>query len=297
MPVFKGRDVFGGMKVKEAMRHAHLRMSADSPISAGIRNMIKMKCNAALVDDSDGNPAGVVSKTDIMGSYYAGLPVDTGLSRIMDAPVQFCHPDDLIENVLDIMQSRAIHRIYVQSGDRDRLGILAFSDIIGLMYRYCRTCIKSERKPEVLGGEDLPRLRVKDVMTAKTITCHENDTVFEVIDVLSVERTGAVLVESDLKQSLGVISKTDLIIAYLHGADGTEPAKSIMNGPVVFCSSEELLSEAIQQMFLYDIQRLFIKDDKNQVQGVLALSDAARFRSGTCKACVPGRMLAGISDF
>jgi hypothetical protein len=56
-----------------------------------------------------------------------------------------------------------------------------------------------------------------------------------------------------------------------------------------------LLSEAIQKMLLQDIQRLFVHHEvsgQNSITGVLALSDAARFRSGSCRACSAGRMLS-----
>lgn len=44
---------------------------------------------------------------------------------------------------------------------------------------------------------------------------------------------------------------------------------------------------------VYDIQRIFVREKINgKVTGVLCLSDATRFRSGTCKACGAGRVLA-----
>ncbi len=74
-----------------------------------------------------------------------------------------------------------------------------------------------------------------------------------------------------------------------------ELAENIMNTPVTSCSSEELLSEAIKQMLLNDIQRIFVYgDDTKHIKGVLSLSDAARFRSGTCRACVASRILEAI---
>lgn len=52
---------------------------------------------------------------------------------------------------------------------------------------------------------------------------------------------------------------------------------------------------AIQTMLLRDVQRLFVSAaDSGEIIGVLSLSDAARFRSGTCRACTASCILDGI---
>ncbi|MGA9477298.1 MAG: hypothetical protein WBV21_05940 [Desulfobacterales bacterium] len=54
-------------------------------------------------------------------------------------------------------------------------------------------------------------------------------------------------------------------------------------------------SLALQQMLLKDVQRLFVyKDDPARIVGVLSLSDSARFRSGSCRACTSGRQIVGV---
>jgi len=44
--------------------------------------------------------AGMVSKTDIMGAFYVGLPVETPLADIMVGPPLFCYPDERSGNFL-----------------------------------------------------------------------------------------------------------------------------------------------------------------------------------------------------
>jgi hypothetical protein len=54
------------------------------------------------------------------------------------------------------------------------------------------------------------------------------------------------------------------------------------------------LSVALQHMLVTDIGRVFAyRDDSSRIAGVLSLSDAARFRSGSCRACAAGRMMLG----
>ena len=295
MPVVKNRSILTGIQVKEAMRRNVHRLSLDDSIAVCIRHMIKFKNNAVLVNDVEGAPCGVVSKTDILGVYYAGLPVDTTLQDVMAGPPQFCYPDDKLEDAIDMMQNHGIHRLYVLGADSDKVtGTLAYTDIVGLLYRFCRTCSKSLRKTKKADNE-LPQLKVKDVMTAEIVLCKRNDSIKQVVEVISTQRLGAILIVDGQIYPEGVISKTDIVIAYVHGVSIDEPAENIMNTPVTSCSWEELLSQAIKQMLLNNIQRIFVyMDDTRHIKGVLSLSDAARFRSGTCKACVASRIIEGI---
>ena len=295
MPIFKKRSILGGMTVKEAMQHQVVALPGSTIIKQCVHHMIKFKANAVMVEDCAVN--GVVSRTDIMGAYYAGLPADTQILDIMVGPPHFCLAQDSIETAIDQMQSFGIHQIYVRSekpGAPPGLpqGTVTYSDIVGLLYRYCRGCMKSGRHFKSLSERQIPRLIVKDVMTGSVASCDEHLPVFEVIEILSARTLGAMLVTDENGTAIGIISKTDLILAYIRGITSEKSAKEIMKTPVATCRADALLSDAIQQMFLSDIQRIFVtKDDKGLVAGVLSLSDATRFRSGTCKACAAGRIL------
>lgn len=295
MPVVKNRSILTGIQVREAMRRNVNRLSLNNSIAVCIRHMIKFKNNAVLVDDFEGTPCGVVSKTDIMGAYYAGLPIERILQDIIAGPPQFCYLDDNLENAIDIMQNNGIHRLYILGANSDEVtGTLAYTDIVGLLYRFCRTCSKSLRKTKK-ADDELPQLKVKEVMTAKIALCKENDSIQHVVEILSTQRLGAVLIVDGQMDPAGVISKTDIVIAYVHGISIDERAEKIMNTPVKSCCSEELLSEAIKQMLLNNIQRIFVySDDTKHIKGVLSLSDAARFRSGTCRACSASRIIEGF---
>ena len=295
MPVFKDRGVISSIPVKEAMRRQVNRLSDDVTIAVCIRRMIKLKINAVLVDNASGHPVGVVSKTDILGAYYAGLPVESRLEDIVAGPPQFCYPDARLEDVLDQMHQSGIHQVFVHGAESSEVsGILAYSDIVGLLYRYCRICPKSSRKG---GGtdDDLSRLEVNDVMTPSTVACLTNDAISDVIETISSQRLGAVLIRDDHHRPAGTISKTDLVLSFVHGTATTAPATEIMSSPVVTANSSDLLVSAIQKMLLRAVQRLFITAaNSDDIIGVLSLSDAARFRSGTCRACTTSRMVEGI---
>lgn len=296
MPVFKTRSALTGMQVKEAMQKRVNRLSESTPIINCVRTIIKLKISTILVDDIDGAPSGVVTKTDIMAAYYAGIPAETALTDIMIGPLRFCYPDDSIEDVIDAMQQDGIRRIFVCGADSSEIqGKMECSDIIGLLYRYCRVCDKSKWKTTNIVELMPPSLKVEDAMIEDTASCNENDSIFTIIEALLSSGLGAVLIVDDARQPKGVISKTDLNIAYIHGVPPDQPAKNIMTIPVAYCSTHIMLTEAIQQMFMSDVQQLFVWNSEiKAISGQLTISNAARHRSGTCKACIASLMLENV---
>ncbi len=294
MAISGKRNVLSGLKVKEAMRRQVIHLPRSASLGQCIGTFIKFKVNAVLVTDEDGQPAGVVSKTDLMGAYYADLPIDSPLEMIMVGPPLFCGEEDFLEDSLDIMYGSGIHRLYVRGGEENAVtGVLAYPDIVGLLYRYCRNCKMSSyrRGGEMDFREVMGQIRVREVMGPSVKSHRESESLLEAMEGLSAHRFGAVLIRNDAEEPVGVLSKSDLIVAYKHGVSTDVPASEVMASPVVSCDEEELLSGAIQRMIFTDIHRLFVhRKDPREITGVLSLSDAARARSGSCHACVTSRI-------
>ncbi len=66
-------------------------------------------------------------------------------------------------------------------------------------------------------GVDALRFRVRDVMTPSVTSFSDQNSLAEIMEGLSVNRFGAVLIRDDNSVPVGVISKTDLILAYKRG--------------------------------------------------------------------------------
>jgi CBS domain-containing protein len=164
MPRVEKRSVLSGISVKEAMRRQVIQLPQSAAVDYCINRMIKYKINAVLIIDEKQAAAGVVTKTDVMSAFYAGFPIETPVESIMVGPPLFCYPDDELELSLDIMQQNGIHRLYVQSADSNEVfGVLAYPDIVGLLYRYCRACDRGLLKARRREEDQFRRLKVKDV--------------------------------------------------------------------------------------------------------------------------------------
>jgi predicted transcriptional regulator len=65
-----------------------------------------------------------------------------------------------------------------------------------------------------------------------------------------------------------------------------------MHREVKYCRQSAELEHAIRQMIFGEISRVFVKaDDSEEVVGIVTLTDAARARSGSCRACTNSRII------
>jgi CBS domain-containing protein len=291
MPIIAYQNVLQGLKVQEAMRRQVVSLPHEASLEQAIRFCIKYKVNALLITGKNQKALGVVSKTDLMGAYYAGLPIDSACAAVMVGPPYFCQGEETLDVALDAMRSHRVHRLYVRSEAQGRVaGVLAYPDIVGLLYRYCINCQKNLRLKH--GSETLEdRLRVREVMTPEIYGHRANDSLHQVMEGLAAYRLGAVLIRDAEGAPLGVVSKTDLIAAYKHGVQATAPAQEVMSSPVQAVDASSELVEAIKAMIFADVHRVFVyQESPRNLVGILSLSDVARFRSGTCKACLASRI-------
>jgi len=160
---------------------------------------------------------------------------------------------------------------------------------------YGRSCSKSGRMPEKLKALDLPRLIVKDVMTRQISSCVDDDTIQTGIETLMEIKSSAILVTDINQYPVGVLSKTDLNRAFAHCVPLVDSVSKIMGRPIVTCSPFDTLLDTLQKMLLLNLKRLFVVEPEDgKATGVLSLSDAARFRSGTCRACSATRELPSL---
>lgn len=294
MGVVERHSMLTGFKVGEAMRRQVISLLDSESIDKAISYLIKYKISAILLTDGDGKPTGVVSKTDIMAAYYAGFPLDQDLRSISATSPITCTEADPLEEAMEKMRQNRIYRLYVYDQALDHIvGLLAYPDIVGLLYRLCHNCERNYlfKKDAVEKGEAIRRFKVKEVMT-KSVQCHRaSETLYTLMETLSKYRFGAVLIKDDSENPVGVVSKTDLISAYKHQINPETPASEVMSKKVHGCSMEAYLTEAIQQMIFSDIHRLFVyQDHPVNIVGVLSFTDAARLRSGSCRACLTTRI-------
>jgi CBS domain-containing protein len=291
MPIIAYQNVLQGLTVQEAMRRQVISLDREAPLESAVRHCIKYKVNAILITAGEGQGLGVVSKTDLMGAYYAGLPIDTPCEAVMVGPPLFCGPEDNLDAALDAMRAHRIHRLYVRDEATGKtVGVLAYPDIVGMLYRFCNRCDRSLLTKSA-GDTQPDRFRVREFMTPEIHAHREEDSLNLVMEGLAAYRLGAVLIKDREGLPVGVVSKTDLILAYKHGVSPEAAARTVMSSPVRAGDGDAPLVNALQTMIFSDVHRLFVYlETPANLVGILSLSDVARFRSGTCRACLVSRI-------
>ncbi len=283
-----------GIRVESAMQRQVIELPAAASITEAIALMVRYKIDALMLRDKQRTAVGVVSKTDIMGAYYAALPLSTRLHDIMSSPVLFCDQDSLLELALDKMRNARVHRLYVKKKESGRVtGTLSYPGIVWLMHNYCQECeyglLKKNRQPQNLNPVN--RIIVREIMTPSVKSLPEDEPLTKIMEDLSSYHFGALLIVDNIGNPCGVISKTDLTLAYWRNLSPGIPAKKIMSYPVCSSNASEMLENAVSEMMHNRVSRLFIHNQESRnIIGVLSLSDAARIRSGSCLACTTARI-------
>lgn len=295
-PTIRKKTVLSGTLVREAMRRQVVRVQRTSSLSKCVNHLIKYKTRSVLVTDDVHRPIGVVSKSDVIVAYSCGVPIESPVTSIMNGPIVTCFPDDELEASLDLMRTQGLHQLFVQGAEPSSIiGILTYPDVVALIYRTCGSCPRNtmRRRSRVLDDpEDPGQMTVHEAMTPTALGCGEDNSLEELIEGMVSFGLGAMLIRDREGLASGVISKTDLIAAYNHGKSLGELARDIMSSPLATCDERSLLGDAIRTMFLKDVQRLFVHaGDPSRVVGVLSLTDAARVRSASCRACLPTRII------
>ena len=294
MTIIQNISTLKGLLVQDAMSKKVIGLPAEASLEKSINHLIRYEVDALLVRDGKDFPIGVLSKTDIMGAYYASLPLTTALHDIMSSPVLFCCHDTLLESALDKMRDTKVHRLYVlERGSEKVVGTLSYPDIVWLMHNYCQECKcgLQRRNGSHRGPGSIDRIIVKEVMTSSVKSLSKKESLARIMEDLSCYHFGALLIVDNEDLPQGVISKTDLALSYLQGIDSQLPAKTIMSSPVRSCDENEMLENAVSEMISSRVSRLFVhRQNPENISGVLSLSDAARVRSGSCLACMSARI-------
>ncbi len=286
---------FNSLRVYDAMRFGVLHVTKNQTLGDAVQLLVRHKANAVLVTDLRMTPVGVISKTEIITAYYSELSLSLKVQDIMNTPVICCSANDKLDCSLALMQENGIHQLYVMDPiDHRVVGIISYPDIVGMLYRYCHTCNNGlynryggEGRQELVG-----RLLVQEVMTHSFRTMDYQIGLLQVIEELALSRIGAILLLKEEGRAAGVISKTDLMIAYKRGVKNGTRACNVMSPGVYACDENQPLEQAIREMIHNDLSRLFVyRDEPAFMTGMLSLADAARARSGSCQACTSSRIV------
>lgn len=117
-------------RVADVMTRGLRSMSPTDTLQFAAQAMDELNVGTLPVYENE-RVVGMVTDRDItIRGVAQGLPSDrTPLSEVMSAPVESCHEDDSVEDVMDQMKQRQIRRLVVLDADDKLVGILSLGDV------------------------------------------------------------------------------------------------------------------------------------------------------------------------
>lgn len=118
----------------------------------------------------------------------------------------------------------------------------------------------------------------REVMTVDPVCCLPTDTVEAAAQIMKDEVVGSVpVVEShETRRLVGIVTDRDLTVDVLaEGRSGTTTVESVMTGMLATCRADDDVECALELMGEYQVRRIPIVDDRNQIVGIIAQADVA----------------------
>jgi CBS domain-containing membrane protein len=124
-------------------------------------------------------------------------------------------------------------------------------------------------------SDDVDDVKVGEVMTAQVIALRPQDNLARACARVLDERISALPVLDPDGRPLGVISKSDLLLASVRGETGTVEEK--MSSPAAIIRSSAPLSIAAAVMSQRGYHRLVVVDETGAAVGILSAIDVLRW--------------------
>ncbi len=124
--------------------------------------------------------------------------------------------------------------------------------------------------------EDIPTLKVRDVMVKEVVVVDENSSVKQAVETMNEFHVGSIIVLKKGKAA-GIVTERDFLTRVLAEAkDVTNTkVKDIMTSPLIVVEPDTDLETAVKLMFQSKVKKLAVVDGK-KLLGIVTLTDIAR---------------------
>jgi len=132
------------------------------------------------------------------------------------------------------------------------------------------------------GSDVLDTTPVGAIMQRRVISCAQNSKVEEIVQVLGARRVHALVVVDDQGVPVGVVSRTDLLLARQGRSPETARglrAAQVMTKGLITCTPDTPLDAAVTLMTKNHLHRLVVMDRDREARGptkmvgILSMSD------------------------
>jgi CBS domain-containing protein len=128
--------------------------------------------------------------------------------------------------------------------------------------------------------------KISDFMTRNVQVVRPDESLQHAAQVMDELNVGSLPV-CDQSGLVGMITDRDITVrATAAGLSGNTRISDVMTGHARWCTTEQSVQEAMQQMADVQIRRLPVVDSRHQVVGIVSLGDLATRHSGHVAAAL-----------
>lgn len=120
-------------------------------------------------------------------------------------------------------------------------------------------------------------VRARDIMTPDPQLCHENDTVYDCVEIMYRRDCGIVPVVDDNGICVGVVTDRDICLDMIlnrRNPDRTR-VKELMTLDPLTCGPDQSLDRVIEEMEKHKVRRILVVDRHDRCIGIISEGDIA----------------------
>lgn len=121
----------------------------------------------------------------------------------------------------------------------------------------------------------LEDLRVRDLMSGNPVSIRHGITVRAAATFLAEQGIGAAPVVNDAGRAIGVLSRSDVLLAVNAGVEGA-PVREVMSPAVIAVQPDVHALLAYEVMLRCAVRRVFVTDEEGVPVGVVSVTDLFR---------------------
>jgi len=121
-------------------------------------------------------------------------------------------------------------------------------------------------------------MKVGEIMTKDVAFATPSMTLRQAAQVMKELNVGALPVRDKPNGLLGIVTDRDITCRAVAGGlnPATATVKEVMSGNIEYCTEDEDVKDAVQQMEKRQIRRMPVRGKNNQIVGMLATADISR---------------------
>lgn len=218
--VFNGRGI-GEMRVGDIMSGSLITVKKNNSVYDCAKLMKRNKVGSVVVLNEDGSLSGIITKTDLVGTFLINGASGAEVSKYMTRKVIKVNPKDPLFVVQSVLVNNRISRVVVEKSKKP-IGIITYRDFLpaktaNWIQEYADTDdldeLQTSPKINEFNAKSLDHaltFRAEDIMTSNPIVINKNEYIFTAALLMIRNQISGLPVVHN-RFLVGIITKSDIV--------------------------------------------------------------------------------------